>query len=249
MRYLLVLLLALSVFFQANAAGNEGVYWQKANTFFEQKQYDSAAYYYRQIAQKNPHNAHVYYNLGNAYYRLNLIAPAVLNYEKALHINPSYKEAEDNLALTQARISNRIQPMQEIFFVQWWGKITSGSKAGLWAFITVVIFLLIIGLSLARTFRKINGVPVQVFIALIAVNVLSLVLAISSAANMADSHKGVVMQNDAPMYASPSQQGKASSLVPEGTTVEITGNKTTWVEIKLPDGRMGWIEQEMISPI
>lgn len=248
MRYLLVLLVAFSAFYRTNAAGNENIYWKKANLLYEQKLYDSAAYYYGQIAAKDPCNAEVYYNLGNAYYRLNLIGPAVLNYEKALHINPAYKEAEDNLALTQVRISNRIQPMQEIFFLQWWSNLTSGSKAGLWAFITAAIFLLIIGVSLAKTFNKISRVPVQVFSALIIVNVLSLVLALSSAANMADSHKAVVMQNDAPIYPSPSQ-GKASNLVPEGTTVEITDNKATWVEIKLPDGRMGWIAQELISPI
>lgn len=249
MRHLLVLLVALSAFYRTNASGNENIYWKKANLLYEQKLYDSAAYYYQQIAVKDPHNADVYYNLGNAYYRLNLIGPAVLNYEKALNINPSYKEAEDNLALTQARISNRIQPMQEIFFVQWWGRLTSGSKAGLWASVTAIIFLLVIGLLLARLFRKINGIPVQVFIALIAINILSLIFAISSAANMADSHKAVVMQNDAPIYASPSQQGKSLSLVPEGTTVEITDNKATWAEIKLPDGRMGWIERQLISPV
>lgn len=248
MRYLLVLLAFFSVSVKCNAAGAEKAYWQKANLYYEHKQYDSAAYYYGQIARLHPRDAHVYYNLGNACYRLNLIGPAVLNYEKALNIDPSYKEAEDNLALTQSRIGNRIQPMQEIFFLQWWHHLTSGSKAGMWAFLSVAIFLVIIGLAISRLLKKSIRVPVQVFIGLAAVNMIVLVLAFSAAANRRDSGKGMVMENDAPMYPTPSE-GKAANLVPEGTTVEITGKKAMWLEIKLPDGRVGWMEQELVSTI
>lgn len=248
MRYLLVLLVAFFACFQTNAAGTENLYWKKANLFYEQKQYDSAAFYYEQIVRLQPHDAHVYYNLGNAYYRLNLVGPAVLNYEKALHARPSYKEAADNLALTQSRISNRIQPIPEIFFVRWWHQLTCAGMAGVWAFVCAAIFLALIGLLIAQTLKKIRKVPSQLLVALGCINILVLVFAVSSATNMADSKRGVVMQNDAPIYSTPAQ-GKATNLVPEGTTVDITGDKAAWMEIKLPDGRTGWIEKSLVSRI
>src|SRR5581483_6057858 len=96
------------------AAGNYSTQWQKGTAFYQQMQYDSAAYYFEQVAALKPQNAEVYYNLGNTYYRLNKIALAVLNYQRALHINPDYKEAKDNLALTESRISNHIQPASDI---------------------------------------------------------------------------------------------------------------------------------------
>lgn len=249
MRYLVIFLVALSAFFKTYAANNDPAYWQKANLYYEQKQYDSAAYYYELIAARNPDNAVVYYNLGNTYYRLNLVGPAVLNYEKALHIKPGFKQAEDNLTLTQARISNRIQPMQQIFFLQWWNALTCAGKSGLWATLSIIIFLAIIGLLVARLLKKGPRIPQQVLVALVCINALFLLFAVTSAANKANSGRGVVMQNDAPMYASPSQQGKATNLVPEGTTVELLNEKATWIEIKLPDGRVGWIEGELVSHI
>src|ERR1044071_4582958 len=51
--------------------------WQKGNSYYAQKQYDSAAVYFEKLAAENPGNAVVYYNLGNAYYRLNQVGPAV----------------------------------------------------------------------------------------------------------------------------------------------------------------------------
>src|ERR1700744_3575460 len=83
------------------AAGDSNMLWQKANELYQQKQYDSAAQCLEQIAALKPQNEIVYYNLGNTYYKLNKIAPAVLNYERALRINPDYKEAKDNLLLAQ----------------------------------------------------------------------------------------------------------------------------------------------------
>jgi len=248
MKYLLVFLVAFSAITQANAAGSEAASWKKANQFYQQRQYDSAAYYYEQVAAQHPRKAEVYYNLGNTYYRLNLVGPSVLNYEKALHLKPSFKEAEDNLTLTQARISNRIQPIPEIFFLQWWHKLTSGSKAGFWAFLSAAIFLSIIAILMGALLKKGPRVPVQATVGLAFLNVLILLLAVTSAANMADSGKAVVMKNDVPMYQAPSQ-GKATNLVPEGTTVDINDRKPGWVEVKLPDGRMGWMEQDMISAI
>ena len=50
------------------AAGNYPSLWQKGNSFYEQKQYDSAAVYFEQIAAVKPQNAEIYYNLGNTYY-------------------------------------------------------------------------------------------------------------------------------------------------------------------------------------
>ena len=100
-------------------ASSANEWWQKGNKFYAQKQYDSAAYYYEKLAVQKPKDAVLYYNLGNSYYKLNDIGLAVLNYERALHLDPGYKDAEDNLILTQSRIANRIQGSEDIFFVRW----------------------------------------------------------------------------------------------------------------------------------
>ena len=157
------------------ADGNYSAQWQKGNNFYEQKQYDSAAFYYEQIAALKPLNAEIYYNLGNTYYRLNKVGFAVLNYERALKINPGYKEAKDNLLLAQGRISNNINPIGDIFFIRWWNAITMPGNATAWSVTALIIFLLFIGLLLVVRLRKTRiSVQLQGILVLLLLCFLSL---------------------------------------------------------------------------
>ena len=219
--------------------------WQKANTLYTQKEYDSAAFYYERAAAVQQ-NATIYYNLGNVYYRLNNIPNAVLYYEKALRIKPDYKEAKDNLLVTQSRIKNRIQAMPDIFFVVWWHSLTAGSMAATWAIISLLLFLLIIVLLIARHFNK--NIPVQLTGIMSFIWVVFLVFSFTAALHSTMHDSAVVMQNDAPLMNN-EQKGKPLGLVPEGTKVQIKEEHTSWAEIQLPDGRVGWVQQAVLNKI
>jgi len=222
-------------------------WWQRANNFFQQKEYDSAAAYYEKISALAPQDAVIYYNLGNSYYRLNKIGPAVLNYQRTLNINPQFKEAQDNLTLTEARIGNRIPNGGNIFFVKWWQSITSAQKAATWAIVSLLIFLLTIGMLLARRFRNNMRVPGQLIGVLCFAWVICMTFAVTAANNKASSGKAVVMQNDAPLLTE--QKGKTQSLVPEGTTVKVKDMDGNWTEVQLPDGRNGWMQASLLNKI
>lgn len=221
--------------------------WKKATSCYMQKQYDSAVFYFEQIAAQTPRNADVYYNLGNAYYRLNKIAPAVLNYEKALHIKPSYKEAKDNLAITQARINHGIPKSEAIFFIEWWRSLTAPANASSWATLAAASFVLsIISIWLIR-YRKFS-LPVQVPGILIFVSLCALVPAFKSASRYVNPRKAVVFENDAPLMRK-ELKGKPVMLIPEGTTVTIEAENDSWAEVILPDGRSGWVLLEQMKKI
>src|SRR5947199_7094884 len=115
-RFLTFFLARITASLHCLAAGDQNTLWQKGNAAYQLKQYDSALYYYEQLAAQKPRNAEIYYNIGNTYYRLNRIGHAVLNYQRALKIDPGYKEAKDNLLLAQGRISNNIHDAGNIFF-------------------------------------------------------------------------------------------------------------------------------------
>jgi tetratricopeptide (TPR) repeat protein len=249
MKKLLSVISILVFFTLQSSAIDYNRLWKQGNAFYEQRQYDSAAYYFEQIAVLKPQNAEVYYNLGNTYYRLNKIAPAVLNYERALRINPGYKEAKDNLALAQGRISNHIAPVSDIFFVRWWESLTAPDMVTAWAVFALVAFIVIIAIAFAKRFQRAgSGIPVQVQGILGLVCFCFLILAFSSARSVTDQDKAVVMENDAPLMSA-EQKGKPLMLVPEGTTVKILNEKGMWVEVSLPDGRSGWLQQDVLDKI
>lgn len=249
-KYLTVSILLILLSYTALAGNNHTAWcWQQGNKYYKQKNYDSAAHYYAQIAKLEPRNAAVYYNLGNTYYRLNDVGNAVLNYEKALHIQPSYTQAADNLYLAQNRIGNRIQQMPEIFFVRWWKSMTQQGLANTYAITAILLFIAVLGYHIARRLGKISlHIPLQASVAVLAVIAVLVVLGIVSGGRMADSAMAVIMQEGTPMMAQP-KFGQSVSLIPEGTTVELKGNSAGWYEVILPDGRTGWVQQATLSKI
>ncbi len=248
MRKLFVLICFLSGHIGSWASIDVNMLWQKGNTCYQQKQFDSATFFYEQIAILKPANADIYYNLGNAYYRANRVAPAILNYERALRINPDHKLVKDNLILAQSRITNSIHSAGDIFFMNWWQSTTRPDRANTWAITALILFTLIIVVQFIRKTISGRQLPVQVPGVLSFVFICILLLAIASANNMNSHNKAVVMQNDAPLM-NIEQKGKPLALIPEGTTVKITGEKAGWIEVSLPDGRSGWLAQNVIDKI
>ena len=251
MKQLTLLSIIVLLAIQSYAGGNNyAAQWEKGNSFYRQKQYDSAVACFEQIAALKPYNTEVYYNLGNAYFRLNKTGPAVLNYERALRADPDNKAAKDNLLVTQSRISNRIQAGGDVFFIRWWQALTRPGKANAWAIMALVSFTLLIVLIIFKRITKPGTytLPVQVNGLLALLFVCCFLFAYCAAANARDNSGAVVMEKDAPLMNG-ELKGKPILLVPEGTTVHIKNEKGSWAEVSLPDGRSGWLQMSVLARI
>lgn len=248
MKQLTLTLILLSIVV-CNIFASDNLLWQKANNLYTQQSYDSAAVLYEQLLTVGHNNAIVYYNLGNTYYRLNKIGNAVLNYERCLKLEPNNKQAQENLALTQSRISNRIQPINEIFFLKWWHSLTQGANATTWAIAAALLFLVTIILYSLRRLDKLSSkFPSQALWALNVLWVTVLIFAFISAYEQANHTKAVIMLGDTPFFKQPGG-GNAESYLPEGTTINIGAIEKQWIETTLPDGRRGWVAMDNIEKI
>lgn len=243
----LVIWIALAFFAQTSARAAVNDTWQKANGFYGQKNYDSAAFYYEQLAAQQPSDAILYYNLGNTYYRLNRVSSAVLNYERALFFEPGLREAKENLALAQSRIPNRIQQADNIFFVNWWNTLTSGSKANGWAIAALFLFLILVAALVTKRSGKLV-LPIQTYYIAACIWLVSGFIAYRAAQHAAHSNAAVVMANNMPFMVAPGQV-KSQSLIPEGTTVTIESEKGVQTEVSLPDGRRGWMQTDGLERV
>jgi hypothetical protein len=72
--------------------------------------------------------------------------------------------------------------------------------------------------------------------------------AYSSAQQFNNSEEAIVLVKDAPLV-SPELKNKPQSLLPEGTKVTVLTEKGNMTEIRLADGRQGWIEHTLICKI
>ncbi len=223
-------------------------WWDDGNRFYGQKQYDSAAFYFEKIAEMKPADAVVYYNLGNSYYRLNEISLAVLNYERALKLEPSSREAKDNLELAKNRIPGRIPETEDIFFMRWWKAIASPALTTVWSLLSLTLFISIIAISILKLFGVIRFSPRKLQVGLFAVWLLTLIIAFSSTRKKLEE-KAVVMSDAVQLMNGNRPGAKSLGNIPEGTTVEVNSESATQAEITLPDGRSGWIDKSSLIKI
>ena len=83
----------------------------QADSAYINNDFASAAYLYENILANQGESADIYYNLGNSYYKMDNIAKAIVNYEKALVLNPSDGDIRFNLELAQSKTVDKITPM------------------------------------------------------------------------------------------------------------------------------------------
>lgn len=221
---------------------NNTQYWKKANVAYQQKQFDSAIYFYEQLLKSQMQNPILYYNLGNAYYKINKVSQAVLSFERAIFYQPNFEEAKDNLLLAKNRIPNSLKQTPDIFFVEWWQKLTAAPTTNIWAVLGSVLFLLLLGIIFyAVNTKQLHKIPVQIYFILPFIIFISLFLSFTAAQRKTNCNLAVVMNQAAVLVKEPNNY-KGQSIVPEATTVTTEEVKGNWVAVTLPDNKKGWMQ-------
>jgi tetratricopeptide (TPR) repeat protein len=87
-----------------------GPTWEAANEAYQKGKYEEAKVDYIQLAGTREYSAELFYNLGNAWFKLGDQGRAILNYERALILNPRLEEARVNLQTALRIVGNDEQP-------------------------------------------------------------------------------------------------------------------------------------------
>ena len=121
----------------------EDVTKTKGDSAYIKEDYAAAIQIYEALL-KNGEAADVYYNLGNSYYKIGEIAKAVLNYERALLLQPGNGDIRANLEVARAKTIDKVEPVPEVFFVSWIKSLTNSMSVDAWATWGIVSFILLI---------------------------------------------------------------------------------------------------------
>ena len=116
-KILIYISLALSVLSAQNTAELDSLY-SLGNNAMLQEDYQTAIVSYEQILEDGSNHPVLYYNLGNAFYRLNQIGNAVWAYEKGLQLDPRDKDLRFNLSLANTQVRDRIEMPQSMFILE-----------------------------------------------------------------------------------------------------------------------------------
>lgn len=224
----------------------------EGDSAYMRNDYASAIQIYENLL-KNGEAAEVYYNLGNSYYKADDIAKAILNYERALLLQPGNADIRANLEIARSKTIDKVIPVPEIFFVAWTKSLINSLSVDAWAKLGVVFFiLLLVSLYLFFFSKQIAGKKTGfiggiVFLALV---VLSNVFAAQQKNELTDRNAAIVLSPSVTVRSTPSESGSSLFILHEGRKVEIKDNTMReWKEIRLEDGKVGWVPASAVEVI
>jgi len=233
-------------------ANNSNQLIQAANNAYNQGLYDSALVTYHKVIDNGLESGELYYNMGNAYYKSNDIASAILYYEKAKKLLPNDESIDYNLNITNSMIVDKIEKVPELFYKKWWNFFYNMLGADAWAVFSLISFALLvvtIGLFILtnrRSYRKLTF-----FIALLFMigTIFTSTLAYQKYYYNIEHKEAIVFDLSITVKSSPTQNAVDLFVIHEGTKVRIIDKIDNWVEIRIKNGSIGWLPEKSIKEI
>ena len=227
--------------------------WNDANKAYTEGRWDDAVAGYDMISGMGLESAALYCNLGDAYYKASNIPMAILNYERALKLDPSYADAQYNLELLKNMIHDRIDPVPDFILTVWANDVCRLMDSNAWA----VLFLIFLAITLAMILLFVLSPSVGGRRAGFFTAIATLILATSSLSfslwqknDYMKIDSAIVMRPVSAVKSSPSAESSQDLFVlHEGTKVKVLDQVGSWNNIELADGRQGWIPSSDIELI
>jgi len=226
--------------------------FEQANQAYQNQDFQTALGLYQEIEKQNLESGELYFNLGNVYYRLNAPGMSRLYYEKAAQLLPGDEAVQTNIGLLKSRLADQIQETPGFFLDQWLSRLLHFQPINrlLWLFALLWAALTLTWLwHLYQTkFRQGNGLRGTV----LSLSVITgLVLLLVSARLIADHNRreAVVMAVSVTVKTAPGTPSTEAFVLHEGTKVSILRRQNQWLEIRLEDGKTGWLPEEHVKNI
>ncbi len=191
---------------------------------------------YEALIKERHWSASVFYDLGNAYFRENDFGHAILNYERALALQPAQPEAQANLRLVrdQARALELAQnwPEEHLAFL----------TADQYAILAAVAFwcaaFILGGLFFAK--RR-SVVWIFTFVLLCAITGGSVFTVAAFETGRAGRDVAIVTAQKVQARLATAENAGTVLVLPPGSEIKILSTRGQWSYAALPNDLRGWI--------
>lgn len=242
----------LCILFTSLSIAQEEDVFKEGNRFYNEGQFNEAIVNYETILKSGKHSADLYFNLANAHYKLNHIAPSIFYYEKALMLSPNDSDIKNNLSfarnmtidaidhIPEVGISNQIDMLAKKLSFDDWAKIT--------VILTVLFVILVISFYFTKSTAKKRLSFVAASLALISCGIV-LALTYRTYDLEQNDHPAIIFAKESIVKSEPNLRGEASFVLHEGTKVQILDSFEDWKKIRLTDGKTGWISDQDLKAL
>jgi tetratricopeptide (TPR) repeat protein len=224
----------------------------KANKAYSQGLFAEAAGLYTKVAESGYTSPELCYNLGNAWFKQNDMAKAILWYERALRLDPGNEDIRFNLKVANSKISDKIEPLPELFYKRWYNGVVLWLAADAWAWLSIVMlaFALALGaLYLVSRILILRKIGFWMGLTVLALALFSLLFAWSGHRMANNATEAVIFSPTLTVKSSPDEKSTDLFVLHEGTRVRIQDQIGTWYEIRIASGSVGWVPASAVEKI
>ena len=252
-RFLTVALFVLSCLLVPGVCQAQGASFDEGNQRYQEGDFAGALERYMCILDDGLESGELYYNIGNSYFKLGELGPAILYYERASNLLLGDADLLANLELARSMTVDDITPLPGFWLfrvVRWWVELLTGS-ALVWlvalSYVAMMTAVIVVALRPARVLeawgRRVAVVSAAVVV-LFGVNLAVRELEVGAA------EEAVIMASSVEVQSAPSDDTALQIFaVHEGTKVRIERRSDAWVEVVLEDGKVGWLRADQLEPI
>lgn len=244
--YLCFLLFSFAGFSQ-----NEDLF-EEANSAYQSGDYQNAVNFYEEILDNGETSAELYYNLGNAHYKMNNVAPSIYYYEKALQLDPTDEDIKNNIEFARNMAIDDIEEVEQTGINQWFNGLISTYSYSTWAVIAIIFSILFVALFLLYYFTYTSLYKRVLFTgAMLAVLLcgLSVIFAFQQQSYIQENQYAIIFGEEVEVRDEPNLRGDASFELHEGTKAKILEDYQEWARIELANGAQGWVKNSAIRKL
>jgi len=225
----------------------------RGNELYRKGQFQEALKEYESILAQGYVSADLYFNIGNSYYRLGKIAPAIVAYERANRLRPNDPDVLYNLKLVNLRTIDRIEAVPELFVFQWLrvlsGAIARETTTVLFAAGWSLFFLSLATMYAVRRSALVERVRWLVLTGFLGSLVFGGMLGLQYWETNATKDQSIISAPAVTAKSSPDDQSMDAFVIHEGLKVRTSDRVGDWLKIILPDGKVGWIRSNQCEQI
>lgn len=245
MRKLLAIGCLLFTAFAASAQDSSTSAFEAANAAYEAGKFDEAITQYEALTAEGE-SAALYFNLGNAYFKTNAVAKAILYYERALQLKPGDPDVLFNLKLANDRTKDKIEKLPELNITRWWKRMTLSMGIDTWGWLSIVFMLVACGLLLLFLVSRVRSVKTFAFyfgLLFLVGSGFTYFQAAQAQAYAESQTEAIIMTPRVDVKGAPTQSGVNVFVIHAGTKVRVIGERDGWVNIRIASGNEGWIPE------
>ncbi|WP_025743690.1 tetratricopeptide repeat protein [Aquimarina pacifica] len=218
--------------------------FQRGNSLYNQEKYHEAIDAYKTILDNHQESAELYYNLGNAQYKLSNIGASIYYYEKALKLAPNDQDIKNNLTFAQKATIDAIDVIPEGFVSRAFNGVTNTFDFDGWAWFSVICIVLFVLLFIGY-YTSLTSVKKRLFFLgswlFLVFGIFSVFFAFRQYNGFKNNQYAIIFAEETIIKSEPNLRSEEVFELHEGTKVKVMETVNDWKKIKLSDGKIGWI--------